>query len=60
MVKVRPQHRGERGLGTQDGTADRFGDLRQDGVAEPLDDQAGGRCPASIASANARVSQPGG
>lgn len=60
MVKVPPHRRGERGFGAQDGAADRFGDLRQDGVAERLDDQAGGSRPASIAERNARVSQPGG
>jgi hypothetical protein len=60
LVKIAPQHRGERGFGAQDGAADRFGNLRQDGVAERLDDQAGGSRPASIAERKARVSQPGG
>ena len=60
MVEVACHHRGQRGFGAQDGAADRFGNLRQDGVAERLDDQAGGSRPASIAERNARVSQPGG
>ena len=60
MVKAPPEHRVERGFGAQDGAADGFGNLRQDGVAERLDDQAGGSRPASIAERNARASQPGG
>lgn len=60
MFEIPPHHHGERGFGAQDGAADGFEDLRQDGVAERLDDQAGGSRPASIAERNARVSQPGG
>lgn len=60
MVEVAREHRGERSFGAEDGAADGFGDLRQDGVAERLDDQAGGNRPASIAERNARISQPGG
>lgn len=60
LVEVAPQRRGERSFDAQDGAADRLGDLRQDGVAERLDDQAGGSQPASIAERKARVSQPGG
>lgn len=60
MAEVAPERRGERGFGAQDGAADGFGNLRQDGVAERLDDQAGGSRPASMAERNARVSHPGG
>lgn len=60
LVEVARHRRGKRGFGAQDGAADRFWDLRQDGVAERLDDQAGGSRPASIAERKARVSQPGG
>lgn len=60
MMKIARQHRGESGFCAQDRAADGFGDLWQDGVAERLDDQAGGSRPASIAERNARVSQPGG
>ncbi len=60
MVESAAHRCGKRGFGAQDGAADGFGDLRQDGVAERLDDQASGSRPASIAERNARVSQPGG
>lgn len=53
-------HHIQRGLGAQDGAADGLGDLRQNRVAEGLDDQACRRCPFARAERNARASQPGG
>lgn len=54
------EHRVERGFGAQDGAADDLGNLRENGVAERFDDQAGSRSPFATAERNARVSHPGG
>ena len=54
------KHHVERGFGAQDGAADGFGDLRENGVAERLDDQAGRSRPFASAERNARASHPGG
>ena len=59
-MRIAGKHRVERGFGAKDGAADGFGDLRKNGVAERLDDQAGRSRPFATAERNARVSHPGG